>query len=328
MVGSGKCARHRHAARVTRIECLPSSPTCRTRVSLLLLIVTFLLTTVVGYFAVGGAILGYWELTGVHDQGWWRCDGGWPGHRAGRCAHHWRARKPRRPGRCSQNVSAHSHHQPLASQGATRVLFAVAGLVAGVVAGAVVASALQTASEALHLRHSAGILAIRARPRNLHAAVRRDRLRRLPQSQRARNTPERAGTNLVDALISVLWTRREWRVFRDVGRQGVDVRADANNLGSAVEHRKPVPPPNRKSEAATRTRSVGAIVRPLIWMDVRSMCSPAGAQTIVIREPVRHLQHGRRADTRIVELLLEQPPDLLAAQRHHRHDVAKGLHRR
>ncbi|MFN7983679.1 MAG: hypothetical protein U0Q11_17670 [Vicinamibacterales bacterium] len=110
---------------------------------LLLLIVTFLLTTVVGYFAVGGAILGYWELTGVHDQ-----DGGgamavglviapvgaliigvlataatWPV-----LAKRQRALAPPATGVAGRD---------------TRVLFAVAGLIAGVVAGAVVASALQ-----------------------------------------------------------------------------------------------------------------------------------------------------------------------------------------
>lgn len=110
---------------------------------LLLLLITFLLTTVLGYVAVTGVIFGYWELTGVSDP-----DGGgamavglviapvgalvigvlatalsWPLY----------VRRQRTSSAPSPTATRRDQHLLLAS----------AGLIVGLVAGFVVANAVQ-----------------------------------------------------------------------------------------------------------------------------------------------------------------------------------------
>ena len=109
----------------------------------LLLLITFLLTTVLGYFVVTGVIFGAWQLTGVHDQ-----DGGGAmavglviapvgalviGVLATALSWPLLAKRQRALGAPSDSSARRDQ----------RALMASAGLIAGLVAGVIVANAVQ-----------------------------------------------------------------------------------------------------------------------------------------------------------------------------------------
>ena len=87
---------------------------------------------------------------------------------------------------------------------------------------------------------------------------------------------------------------------------------------------KPSPPATRKSLAATRKRSPGAI-RPSFNRDGpgRDVLSLGRVEAIAVREPARDLEDRRHART--VELLFEQATDRVSRERHHRESVAERL---